>query len=414
MAGAFVLNTDTVESVSERISSLATTVEPALSSAKEYSVDESDFDFSPAINAIKTNMQNVYDKVKISSDILVKVVATHSNLQNSLSDDNSTSTSSNNNYGSYYSTSPTSYSGSYSSGGPSSTSSSPTAQTTPSIVVTPTEPEKFDLAKLIKDGTIEILKEEELEEKTKDKTRLIIRINKNDANYEKYLEMVYKVAKLYGIAVAIVLIPDSEEDKTVKVSLVKGGKEEASIEGEITEEKLKKMFENAPDNVKADFKKENEFVYYKQGDYGQAYAGETIAAAGCGPTSAAMVLTYLTGDKVTPPEACSYSTQHGFASNGNGTYEALFPSIGQAYGLKVVKQSQTANNILNSLNDGNVIIAHMGPGEFTKGGHYIVLRKTDGNGNVLVADPANPARNKWYPASIFEQQASGSIYSFSV
>ena len=158
----------------------------------------------------------------------------------------------------------------------------------------------------------------------------------------------------------------------------------------------------------------NKFIYFRQGDYGQAYAGETIAAAGCGPTSAAMVLSYLTGQEVTPPEACAYSTQHGFATNGNGTYEALFPSIGKAYGLTVKQESQTATNIINSLSQGNVIIAHMGPGEFTRGGHYIVLRETDGKGNVLVADPANPNRNKWYPASIFEAQRRGSMYSFNV
>ena len=157
----------------------------------------------------------------------------------------------------------------------------------------------------------------------------------------------------------------------------------------------------------------NKFVYFRQGDYGNAYAGETIAAAGCGPTSAAMVLTYLTGETVDPVTTSAWSTQHGYACNGNGTYEALFPAIGKAYGLTVKQGSQTAKNIISSLSNGDVIIAHMGPGEFTRGGHYIVLRETDGKGNVLVADPANPARNKWYPASIFEAQRRGSMYSFN-
>ncbi|MBR4694182.1 MAG: C39 family peptidase [Bacilli bacterium] len=157
----------------------------------------------------------------------------------------------------------------------------------------------------------------------------------------------------------------------------------------------------------------NEFKYFRQGDYHNAYAGETIAAAGCGPTSAAMVLTYLTGETVDPVTASAWSTQHGFATNGNGTYEALFPAIGEAYGLTVQKQSQTASNIVNSLQNGNVIICHMGPGEFTSGGHYIVLREINDQGQVLVADPANPGRNKWYPPSIFEQQRRGSMYSFN-
>ncbi len=159
----------------------------------------------------------------------------------------------------------------------------------------------------------------------------------------------------------------------------------------------------------------NKFVYYRQGDYKQAYGRSgTIASAGCGPTSAAMVLTYLTGETVDPVAAAKYSVQHGFRYEGNGTSEGLFPSIASAYGLSCQKQSQTASNIVQSLRNGNVIIAHMGPGEFTSGGHYIVLRGIDDNGNVLVADPANPARNKYYPPSIFEQQSKGSMYSFNV
>ena len=420
MAEGFLLNTDSVEAESAKINALSTSAEKALNSANGYEVPSADFDFSPAISAIKTNMQNIYDKVKISSEILTKIITIHMGLQDSVGDDNKTTTvtptpttvtpvttspSGGSNYGSRSISAPT-------------TTVTPTTPTTP---VTPTytspiprKTDVYDYNKLMQSGKIEIIPAEDIEEKTKERTKLVIRINRNDPNYDKYIEMIYNVAKMYGIVVGIVFIPDSAEDKTVSVALIKNGKEEGKVEGEITEEKVKALFENAPEEVKKDYRTENEFVYYKQGDYGEAYAGETIAAAGCGPTSAAMVLTYLTGEKVTPPQACTYSTQHGFASNGHGTYESLFPSIGKAYGLNVVKQEQTATNIVNSLKEGNVIIAHMGPGEFTKGGHYIVLREVDANGNVLVADPANPARNKWYPASIFEQQRRGSIYSFSV
>ncbi len=187
----------------------------------------------------------------------------------------------------------------------------------------------------------------------------------------------------------------------------------AKINNQIREVTNYKIDTNPAEDFKIKDFRLNPFQYFRQGDYGNAYAGETIAAAGCGPTSAAMVLSYLTGETVDPVTTSAWSTQHGYACNGNGTYEALFPAIGKAYGLTVQQESQTAGNIINSLTNGNVIIAHMGPGEFTSGGHYIVLRETDGNGNVLVADPANPARNKWYPASIFEAQRRGSMYSFN-
>ncbi len=186
-----------------------------------------------------------------------------------------------------------------------------------------------------------------------------------------------------------------------------------TIKEEISEVASMKIETNSPEEFKIKDFHLNPFIYFKQGNYGQAYAGGTIANSGCGPTSAAMVLSYILGEEITPPEVCEYSTKHGYACNGNGTYEALFPAIASSYGLSCQKESQTATNIVNSLNQGNLIIAHMGPGEFTSGGHYIVLREVDSNGNVLVADPANPARNKWYPASIFQQQAGGSMYSIN-
>ena len=415
-----VINTDVLESGSDSIASLAESASKALSSANSYAVTSVDFDFSPAISAIKTNMQNINDKVKASSDILKKIAAIHANLQNS-QDSPKGSTTTNTGTPTYstptYSSSPSYSSPTYSTLPTSSTptTTSPTSPLGESSRGTniPSKTDKYDYAELIRAGKIELLTEESIKEKTKDKTKLIIRISKDDPNYDKYIEMVYNVAKMYGISVGIVLIPQGD-DKTVKVSLVKNGEEKGKVEGEITEEKIKALFENAPDDVKKDYHTENEFVYYKQGDYGNAYAGETIAAAGCGPTAAAMVLTYLTGDEVNPPTTAAYSTQHGFAVDHAGTTESLFPSIGKAYGLNVQKESQTASNIVNSLKEGNVIIAHMGPGEFTKGGHYIVLRGLNEQGQVLVADPANPARNKYYPASIFEQQRQGSMYSFSV
>ena len=158
----------------------------------------------------------------------------------------------------------------------------------------------------------------------------------------------------------------------------------------------------------------NEFVYYNQGDYHNAYAAETIAAAGCGPTSAAMVLTYLTGETHDPVEVANYSTKHGYACDYNGTYEALFPAISQEYGLNCTQQSQTSENIINSLSQGNVIIAHMGPGHFTRGGHYIVLKGLDENGKVIVADPNNGRTNGSWDASIIASESKGSMYSISV
>ena len=240
MANDFLLNTDSVEAASSKINGLSSSAEQALTSANSYTVNSVDFDFSPAISAIKTNMQNIFDKVKVSSDILAKIVKIHSNLQDSADPGKTTPTY----------TTPVSYTPtSGTTGGNTTRTSTPSTPVTPTTPtpVTPSEPttpyprpsDVYDYSKMIQAGKIEIVPKEDVEKATKERTKLIIRINRNDPNYEKYIEMVYNVAKMYGIVVGIVLIPDNAEDKTVSVALIKNGKEYGKVEGEdVTEEKV--------------------------------------------------------------------------------------------------------------------------------------------------------------------------------
>ena len=44
----------------------------------------------------------------------------------------------------------------------------------------------------------------------------------------------------------------------------------------------------------------------------------------------------------------------------------------------------------SALEKGYPVVAHMGPGTFTKGGHYILLRGVEGE-DVLVNDPQSEA-----------------------
>lgn len=140
--------------------------------------------------------------------------------------------------------------------------------------------------------------------------------------------------------------------------------------------------------------KVTDVVYYNQYDYGNAsYGDDTISNSGCGPTSAAMILSTFLDEEVTPQMACDFSAVNGHLVVG-GTEDAFFDDIFNEYGVSYTKEEQTEENIISSLEDGNLIIAHVGPSEFTKSGHFIVLSGLDENGNVIVADPASRRRTE--------------------
>ena len=72
------------------------------------------------------------------------------------------------------------------------------------------------------------------------------------------------------------------------------------------------------------------------------------------------------------------------------------------YGCKVTKKFALSGGLTNSdadtiteeLAKGKVIIACMGPGDFTTQGHFIVLTKVTGSGKIVVNDPNSKKRSK--------------------
>ena len=137
-----------------------------------------------------------------------------------------------------------------------------------------------------------------------------------------------------------------------------------------------------------------EFVNYYQYNYRESYGyGTTIASAGCGPTSMAMVLTAVTGEEVTPVEAANWSLQHGHRVEGNGTAWSYFGAISDAYGIECEQMGVSTDNIVSNLKEGKYVIASMAPGHFTKGGHFIVLTGITEDGKITVADPNSESRS---------------------
>ena len=116
-------------------------------------------------------------------------------------------------------------------------------------------------------------------------------------------------------------------------------------------------------------------VYYNQGDAAwaeQPYGSDDIGHYGCGPTAMAMAV--------------------------EGT--------AAAYGLTASSlEEHTPQAVREALLSGNLLVALMGPGHFTQGGHFILLRGVTLSGTILVADPNSEERSlmEWEPQLILDE-----------
>ena len=130
----------------------------------------------------------------------------------------------------------------------------------------------------------------------------------------------------------------------------------------------------------------------------------TIGTSACGPTSAAMLITGLggynesmdlNGDGIIDPyEATMYSLKKGHRVYGQGTSWGYFADIGKATGLKVSQKTpREYKDVLDALKKGNPVVASMGPGAFTRGGHYITLIGINEGGRIMVNDPNSVSRS---------------------
>lgn len=135
--------------------------------------------------------------------------------------------------------------------------------------------------------------------------------------------------------------------------------------------------------------------HYLQTDYGNIpYGGGSIASSGCGPTSFAMIASYLTGTTITPIDAISWCG-NSYYKPGVGTYWSYFQAASDHFGCGAVTQTSDPNQVLQALSEGHPVISSQRAGLFTSGGHFIVLRGITAGGKVLVNDP-NDSSSKNY------------------
>lgn len=120
-------------------------------------------------------------------------------------------------------------------------------------------------------------------------------------------------------------------------------------------------------------------IYSSVGDYSQ-----TIGSSGCGPTSAAIVVSSIKGN-ITPKEMADLYVQYGYRSKNSGTYWSAFKWTADVFNIEY-KETGNLNNAINALKDNNYVVVSCGAGLFTYGGHYIVIVGVDGD-NLKIYDP---------------------------
>ena len=133
-------------------------------------------------------------------------------------------------------------------------------------------------------------------------------------------------------------------------------------------------------------------------------SSQTIGSSGCGPTAMADIMATWVDKKITPVEMCQYALKNGYRTRNSGTAWGFFKSVANAYpqGFSKFTQTKSMATLKAALAQGAFAVASMGPGYWTKGGHYICVYKMD-NTYVYAKDPASSTRKK-QKISAFESQ----------
>lgn len=135
---------------------------------------------------------------------------------------------------------------------------------------------------------------------------------------------------------------------------------------------------------------EQEYPLFLQFDprWGYYPYGITVMAdSGCGPTCLSMAIFYLTGDEsITPDVVGKYSMDNGYYVTDVGTAWSLLADYPAIHGLRSTTLSVSEDTMNEKLAEGNILICSMRPGNFTAGGHFVVVYGVDEEG-YQVNDP---------------------------
>ena len=113
-------------------------------------------------------------------------------------------------------------------------------------------------------------------------------------------------------------------------------------------------------------------------------ASQTIGTSGCGPTSAAMIVTATKGT-ITPDEMADLFVQYGYRSANNGTYLSAFRFVADTFNIEY-QETYKLDDAVSLLRDNNYLVVSVNNGLFTTGGHLMCIVGIEGD-MLKIYDP---------------------------
>lgn len=175
---------------------------------------------------------------------------------------------------------------------------------------------------------------------------------------------------------------------------------------------------DAPSSTPREHWKKGEMPYLYQIDpqwSATEYSGGRLAEQGCGPTALSMVYIHLTGNTdLDPAQMAAFSTENGYATDGNGSSWTLMTEGAAKLGLTGAVLPPVPDTLRASLEAGHPLICVMAPGTFTEVGHYIVVERMGAGGKAVVHDSNSVGRSmRTWDLDLICSEASN-VWSFSL
>ena len=111
-------------------------------------------------------------------------------------------------------------------------------------------------------------------------------------------------------------------------------------------------------------------LYFQQDYPDTMYGNYPLVRYGCGVTTMAMLVTYMTDEEWTPPELCAL---YGDYCTDKGTAHAMFTDVPIDNSFFSITRVFTWKEALSYLEQGYMVVTLQRNGYWTNGGHYLLL-----------------------------------------